>query len=133
MAAAKDNKDGENKGGENTATAEPKGDLVDQIGTLTYARAATHFGKDRAIEVLRKVAELGGHGYFEDDQFKSPLFGGLQMPDPAKIPEPKEEDFAALPEAAFHFAAAKEEHEKAKGLAVENRKKINEFYKSLKS
>lgn len=124
----------ENKNTDNETPITTKaGEPIDEIGTLTYARAVQRFGKDRALEVLRKVAELGGHGFFEDDQFKSPLFGGLQMPDPDKVEVPREEDFAHLPEASFHFAAAMEEHEKAKNNASDNRKKINEFYKSLKS
>jgi len=129
MATEKD------KSGTETGTAAAgKTELtVESIGTLTYPRAVQYFGKDKAIEVLRKVAEIGGHGHFEEDQFKSPLFGGLQMPDPEKIQEPRLEDFAHLPEAEFHFAAAMETVEENKKAAVENRKRINEFYKSLKS
>lgn len=135
MAAAKDDKDkngSESKGGE-TGAAEAKGDLIDQIGTLTYPRAVQHFGKDKAIEVMHKVAEIGGHGLFEESHFKSPLFGGLQMPDPAKVEPPREADFAALPEAEFHFAAAMETFEEQKKAAGENRKRINDLYKSVKS
>lgn len=129
--------DKDNTGGENAETAAPKGELVDQIGTLTYPRAAQHFGKDNAITVMRKVAEIGGHGFFEDEQFKSPLFGGLQMPDPEKVTEPRREEFLKASddesEREFYFQEALGVFEQQKKAAVENRSKINEFYKSVKS
>lgn len=112
--------------------AKPKADLVTEIGTLTYPRAVANFGKDRAIEVMNKVASLGGHGMFEESHFKSPLFGGLAMPGPEKIPVPKKEEFAHLPEAEFYFQAALEEYEENKAKAVDARAAINEYYAGLK-
>lgn len=126
MAEEKDNK--------TTSPASPakKTDLVTEIGTLTYPRAVTHFGKDRAIEVMRKVAELGGYGYFEEDQLKSPMFGGLAMPSPEKIQVPRKEDFSHLPEAEFYFQSAVEEHGVNQEQSVTARAAINEYYESLK-
>ena len=106
--------------------------LIDQIGTLTYPRAVQHFGKENALAAMKRVAEIGGHGEFDDAQLTSPLFGGLQMPDPAKIAEPKKEEFAHLPEADFHYQAAVEQWEAAKQKASANRQEINRYYKSLK-
>lgn len=122
-------KEGENK--DSTAKT-PEPPLIDQIGTLTYARAVQHFGKENALAAMKRVAEIGGHGMFEDDQLTSPLFGGLAMPDPAKIPEPKKEDFAALPEGDFYYQSALEEWEDGKKRASEDRQTINRYYKSLK-
>lgn len=113
-------------------TAKPKVDLVTEIGTLTYPRACAAFGKDKAIEVMNKVASLGGHGMFEESHFKSPLFGGLAMPGPEKIPAPRAEDFSHLPEAEFYYQAALEEYEENKLKAVDARAAINEYYSSLK-
>lgn len=106
--------------------------LIDQIGTLTYPRAVQHFDKSNALAAMKEVARIGGHGMFEDDQLTSPLFGGLAMPDPATIPEPKKEEFAALPEADFHFQAALEVFETSKKKASADRQAINRYYKSLK-
>lgn len=113
-------------------TKAPEPLLIDQIGTLTYPRAVQHFGKDNALAAMKRVAEIGGHGLFDDAQLTAPLFGGLAMPDPAKIAEPKKEEFAHLPEADFHFQAAVEKWEADKKRAVDDRQKINEYYKSLK-
>ena len=107
-------------------------DLVTEIGTLTYPRAVAAFGKDRAIEVMHKVAALGGHGMFEDSHFKSPLFGGLAMPSPDRIPAPRAEEFSHLPEAEFYFQAALEEFEEKKSKAVDARAAINDYYASVK-
>lgn len=109
-----------------------KVDLVTEIGTLTYPRAVAAFGKDRAIEVMHKVAALGGHGMFEDSHFKSPLFGGLAMPSPDRIPAPRAEEFSHLPEAEFYFQAALEEFEEKKSKAVDARAAINDYYASVK-
>jgi hypothetical protein len=117
---------------ENTAKENTSKEPVDSIGTLTYPRAVENFGKEKALAVLHEVARIGGHGQFTDADFLNPLFGGLQMPDPTKIPEPKKEEFAHLPEAEFHFAAAKEQHEELKKRAVANRGEINKYYKSIK-
>lgn len=123
----------ENPAKENKKAAEaPEPPLIDQIGTLTYPRAVQHFGKSNALAAMRRVAEIGGHGHFEDEHFMSPLFGGLQMPDPAKILEPKKEDFASLPESDFHFQAAVEQWEENKKKASANRQEINRYFKSLK-
>lgn len=111
---------------------ETKTDLVAEIGTLTYPRAVAAFGKDLAIPVMQRVAYLGGHGMFEESHFKSPLFGGLAMPSPDKIPAPKMENFAHLPEAEFYFQAALEDHEESKTKAVDARAAINEYYAGLK-
>lgn len=117
-----------------TVAAQPAAEvaLIDQIGTLTYPRAVAHFGKENALAAMREVARIGGHGEFDDEQFTSPLFGGLAMPDPAKIPGPSKEDFAALPEADFHFQAAVEKWEAKKQKAIANRQRIGEYYSSLK-
>jgi len=114
------------------APKEPTVALIDQIGTLTYPRAVQNFGKENAIAVLHKVAEIGGHGLFSEADFKSPLFGGLAMPSPDKVIVPKKEDFAHLPEAEFYFQAALEEYEENKHKASAAREEINAFYLSLK-
>jgi hypothetical protein len=108
--------------------------LIDQIGTLTYPRAVANFGEANALAAMREVARIGGHGEFDDAHFMSPLFGGLAMPDPAKIPEPKKEEFASLtPEnQEFYFGKALEEWEKNKQRAIGDREKINAYYSSLK-
>lgn len=114
------------------APAAKKADLVSEIGTLTYPRAVAAFGKDRALEVMHKVAEIGGHGMFEDSHFTSPLFGGLAMPSPDKVIKPREEDFAHLPEASFHYQAALEDYQVTREQAAANRAAINDLYAGLK-
>lgn len=117
-------------------TPEPKaptGDLIDEIGTLTYPRAVAAFGKDKAIEAMKKVAEIGGHGLFEEDHFKSPLFGGLAMPSPDSVIKPRKEDFDHLPESDFYFQQALDEYEITKEQASMARSQINEYYAGLKS
>ena len=109
-----------------------KKDLVSEIGTLTYPRAVQNFGKDKALKVLHTVAEIGGHGMFEDSYFLSPLFGGLQMPDPDKIAKPQKEDFAGRVDGDFWFQAALEEYETVRKQAVANRAAINDFYNEVK-
>jgi hypothetical protein len=109
-----------------------KVDLITEIGTLTYPRAVAHFGKDRAIDVMQRVAAIGGHGLFDENELKSPLFGGLAMPSPEKVMAPKKEDFAHLPEADFYFQAAVEDYEEQKTKAAESRAAINTLYTSLK-
>lgn len=109
-----------------------KGDLVTEIGTLTYPRAVQNFGKERAIEVMQKVAEIGGHGLFDETQLTSPLFGGLAMPAPDKVIKPRKEDFAHLPEADFYFDAAMEDYKVLQEQAAANRVAINDYYLSLK-
>lgn len=108
-------------------------DLVTQIGTLTYPRAVENFGKDRAVAVIQQVALIGGHGFFDEAEIKSPLFGGLAMPDPAKVMAPRDEEFpATMPDREFHIAAAHEEYEGFKKKAAADRAKINEFFNTLK-
>ena len=115
---------------DNSKTPEPP--LIDQIGTLTYARAVQNFGKENALRAMKEVARIGGHGDFKDEELMSPMFGGLQMPDPEKVAEPKKEDFASVPESDFHYQAAVEEWEEQKKRASKNRQEINRYYKSLK-
>lgn len=114
------------------AAKSKKADLVSEIGTLTYPRAVQHFGKDRALQVLHKVAEIGGHGMFEDSYFLSPLFGGLQMPDPSKVAVPQKSDYANRPEGEFWYQSALEETEKIKQQASANRDAINDYYHEVK-
>jgi hypothetical protein len=109
-----------------------KADLVTEIGTLTYPRAVAAFGKDNALSVMRQVAEIGGHGMFEDAHFLSPLFGGLGMPDPEKVIKPQKEDFDHLPEGEFYFQAAMEDFAGLQKTAAGNREKINELFNSFK-
>lgn len=112
--------------------AEAKPDLVTEIGTLTYPRAVTAFGKDKALDVMHKVAAIGGHGLFEDADFLSPLFGGLAMPSPDKVIKPVKENFAHLPEAEFYYQAALEEYSDLQDKAASSRVAINELYNSMK-
>jgi hypothetical protein len=77
--------------------------LVDEIGTLTYPRAVTNFGKENALAVMHKVATLGGHGMFVDDEFKSPIFGGLGMPSAEVVKPPQKEDYDNLPDSDFFY------------------------------
>lgn len=113
------------------AASSKKSDLVTEIGTLTYPRAVEHFGKERAFEVMKKVAEIGGHGLFTEDDFTSPLFGGLGMPNPDQVIKARREDFVG-PEAEFYFQAALEDYEVLKEQATANRVAINDYYLSLK-
>jgi hypothetical protein len=122
----------ENSESSSSAAAPAASDLVTEIGTLTYPRAVQRFGKENALAAMREVARIGGHGDFSDEELTHPLFGGLQMPDPEKVIEPRKEDFAKLPEGEFHYQAAVEEAEAVKKQAVANRKAINKYYKSLK-
>jgi hypothetical protein len=115
------------------AKAEKAVDLVTEIGTLTYPRAVQHFGKDRAIDAMQRVAAIGGHGLFEEDELKSPLFGGLAMPSPDTVIAPRRADFDKLPEAEFYYQAAMEDFEVMKTTAGKNRKAINDLYTSLKA
>lgn len=125
--------DSENQAPAATSTAKPKmADLVSEIGTLTYPRAVTAFGKDKALEVMHKVAAIGGHGLFEDADFLSPLFGGLAMPSPDKVIKPVKENFDHLPEAEFYFQAALEEYAELQDKAAASRVAINELYNSMK-
>lgn len=117
---------------EQPTPSKKKADLVTEIGTLTYPRAVQHFGKDKALQVLHKVAEIGGHGMFEDSYFLSPLFGGLQMPDPAKVSVPNKADFAGRPDGEFWYQAALEETEEIKKQASANRDAINDYYHEVK-
>jgi hypothetical protein len=116
----------------NSTPATEKKDLVSEIGTLTYPRAVQNFGKEKAIEVMRKVAEIGGHGMFEDVHFMSPLFGGLAMPHPDKIAKPEKAQFAHLPEGEFYFQSAMEEYEGFRQRAIADRAAINDFYLGVK-
>ena len=115
-----------------TPPASKKKDLVSEIGTLTYPRAVQNFGKENALKVMHKVAELGGHGMFEDVHFTSPLFGGLAMPSPEAVKPPQKIEFAHLPEADFWFQAALEEYEENKKKAVDVRAAINDFFNEVK-
>lgn len=130
---------GLNPGFDNGATDAAESDkkpgrtaLIDEIGTLTYPRAVAAFGKDRAIGVMHKVAAIGGHGMFEEDHFKSPLFGGLAMPSPDSVVKPRKEAFAHLPEADFYFQSALEDYEVTREQAAAARTEINEYFNSLK-
>jgi hypothetical protein len=114
------------------AQEKTKGDLVSEIGTLTYPRAVQHFGKENALAAMHKVAAIGGHGLFEDAHFTSPLFGGLAMPSPDSVIKPRKEDFAHLPEGDFYFDAAVEEYEANKEKASSARAEINEYFQTLK-
>lgn len=109
-----------------------KKDLITEIGTLTYPRAVQNFGKEKAIEVMHKVASIAGHGMFDDVHFKSPLFGGLAMPSPEAVRPPQKFEFDHLPEAQFWFESALEEYEENKKKAIDVRATINEYYLSLK-
>jgi hypothetical protein len=60
---------------------------------------------------MHKVAALGGHGMFVDDEFKSPIFGGLAMPSPDVVKPPAKADYAHLPDSDFYYQAALEEYE----------------------
>jgi hypothetical protein len=113
--------------------AEKSVDLVTEIGTLTYPRAVQHFGKDRAIDVMQRVAAIGGHGLFEENELKSPLFGGLAMPSPDTVIAPRRADFDKLPEAEFYYQAAMEDFEVMKVRAGNDRKAINALYSDLKA
>lgn len=115
-----------------TQPVSKKKDLVSEIGTLTYPRAVINFGKDDALTVMHKVAEIGGHGLFEDKEFTSMLFGGLQMPSAEVIAKPVKADYAKFPEGEFYFQAAMEEYEETCKKAVENRAAINELFNSYK-
>lgn len=106
--------------------------LVDEIGTLTYPRAVQRFGKERAIAVMQKVAELGGHGMFEEAELKSPLFGGLAMPSSETTKPPQKVDFEALPESEFWYQSALEEFEDLKKKATDRRLAINKYFAGLK-
>lgn len=106
--------------------------LVDEIGTLTYPRAVKYFGEEKAIEVMQKVAELGGHGAFEPAELSSPLFGGLAMPSPDKIAKPAKADFAKFPEAEFYYQAALEEHAALQAASSAARKAIAEYMAAVR-
>jgi hypothetical protein len=114
------------------STPASKTPLVDEIGTLTYPRAVQRFGKDKAIAVMHKVAEIGGHGMFEEAEFKSPLFGGLGMPSPENTKPPQKMDYEHLPESEFWYQSALEEFEGKKKDAADRRLAINKYYASLK-
>lgn len=124
MAKDKENQDGQ------AAAEQPaeKPDLVTQIGTLTYGRAVKNFGKEKALEVLHKVAEIGGHGLFDDRDFLSPLFGGLQMPSPDVVIAPDKAYFANLPEGDFQYSEAMDKYHELQATAAENRSKINDLF-----
>lgn len=107
-----------------------KPDLVGQIGTLTYPRAVENFGKENALKVLHKVAEIGGHGMFDDKDFLSPLFGGLQMPSAGAVIAPEKEAFASLPDSDFHYKQAMERYAELQATAENNRSLINDLYLS---
>jgi hypothetical protein len=112
--------------------AAKQANTVDSIGTLTYPRACTAFGKDRAVEVMQKVASIGGHGSFGSEELMSPLFGGLMMPSPDVVKPPTKADYDYLPDADFWFQAGLEEFETNKTNAAAARAAINEYYASLK-
>lgn len=116
----------------NPPAAKAKADLVAEIGTLTYPRACAHFGKEKALEVMHKVAEIGGHGMFEDVHFMSPVFGGLQMPSPEVVGKPDKAEYDKMPEGEFWYQSALEEYEAAKADAIVKRAAINDFYLSQK-
>lgn len=107
-------------------------DLVSEIGTLTYPKAAVRFGKSRAIEIMQQVALLGGHGVFDEAELKSPLFGGLAMPPNADSGKPKRADFDSFADADFFYKSAVEDYEAAQTSATTARNKINEYYAGLK-
>src|SRR5437762_7441379 len=92
-----DNADTSNSDQPAAAKAVTQPDLVSEIGTLTYPRAVQQFGKENALAVLHRVAEIGGHGKFEDSDFLSPLFGGLQMPAGHSVTKPEKDAIAHLP------------------------------------
>ena len=115
-----------------TQPVSKKKDLVSEIGTLTYPRAVQTFGKENALAVMHKVAEIGGHGMFEDVHFMSPIFGGLSMPSPETVRPPQKFEYAHLPESDFWFQAALEEYEENKKKAVDVRAAINDFYNEVK-
>lgn len=119
----------DNAAGQTSAPAKnEKADLVSEIGTLTYPRAVAAFGKGNALRVMHQVAEIGGHGLFEDAHFLSPLFGGLGMPNPEKVIKPKKEDFEHLPEGEFYYQAALEGVGDLQKTAAENREKVNDLF-----
>jgi hypothetical protein len=126
MARAQENQSGEPTTSAPQASAKP--DLVGEIGTLTYARAVKAFGKDKALEVLHKVAQIGGHGMFDDNDFLSPLFGGLQMPSASVVIAPNKDDFAGLPDGDFHYEQAMERYGEQQAAAEKNRSAINDLY-----
>lgn len=116
-----------------TPAAPAKKDLVSEIGTLTLARATAAFGKARALDVMHRVAAIGGNGEFKDVEFQSPYFGGLGMPNPDSIPAPDKEQFDRHAEGDFHYANAMEDYNNLKKTVAANRAAINDYYNSLKS
>jgi hypothetical protein len=106
--------------------------LVDEIGTLTYPRAVTNFGKENALAVMHKVATLGGHGMFVDDEFMSPIFGGLGMPSAEGVLPPQKEYFDRLPDSEFFYQQALDDYEINKEQASAARVAINNLYKEFK-
>jgi hypothetical protein len=117
------------------AKAEKAVDLVTEIGTLTYPRAVQHFGKDRAIDAMQRVAAIGGHGLFEEDELKSPLFGGLAMPSPDTVIKLRvKRILISCPKADFYYHAAMEDFEEHENhMPAESRAAINDLYASLKA
>jgi hypothetical protein len=109
-------------------------DLAAQIGTITYARAAARFGKERALAVMKRVAEIGGHGHFEDEELTSPMFGGLAMPNPETVAKPEKEEFASIPDEdarEFYYQEALGQYKLHREKASADLAKINEYYNSL--
>lgn len=107
--------------------------LVDEIGTLTYPKAVKFFGKDQATTVMKRVAEICGHGSFEDAELMAPLFGGLAMPSPDKIAAPKKEGiYDTLPEGEFYFQAALEDYAAAKEAANAARRTLETYFANTK-
>ncbi len=107
-------------------------DIVDAVGTLTFAKAVQNFGKEKALFAMKEVARIGGHGLFDDNELMHPLFGGLAMPHPDSVIKPEKADFAGKPEADFYYSAAVEEYEKLRVITAENRKAIGQLFEDLK-
>lgn len=118
---------------ESTPTA-PKSDIFSEIGkTLTIQIATKVFGTDKALEAMQTVAQIGGHGLFEPHELASPLFGGLQLPDPEKIIKPKRTEFAAGPNGDYQFGLAEKTYQDQRTAAADAREKTKQALTDLKS